>query len=191
MVRAHAVHEKHQLPTLLGNGRQVQTLSGKNKAHDLSETKGLQASPGLQSSSGPPPMSEAEQELMRAVFGEDVKKARELLCEHGASLLSGNGCGITSTAILYAAEAGNVDMCELLVAHGGVEVFNKGFDVHKLGPADYAEKGGHPQLALHLKAMESRVRKRGSKPEKPNVPGLGGKQGFKAGNGDKSNRLFK
>jgi hypothetical protein len=108
-------------------------------------------------------MSEAEQGLMGAVFGQDVKQARLLLCEHGPSLLSGHGGGgITSTAILYAAEAGHAEMCDLIVAHGGVEVFKKGIDVHRLGPVDYAQRGGHTQLAEHLKAMEARVRKKGS-----------------------------
>merc|ERR1712224_772519 len=85
---------------------------------------------------------------------------RELLNEYGPSLLAGQGCnGLTATAILYAAQFGFEEMCEVLVAHGGVQVFEKGRDIYKQGPAEYAEKGGHLQLALHLKELESRTRK--------------------------------
>jgi len=107
---------------------------------------------------GPPPMSEAEKDLMAAVCGGDLQKAEELLTEHGPSLLSGHGGGgITTTAILYAAQSGNKEMCDLLVARGGPEVLEKARDIKNKGPAEYAAKGGHEELASHLKNLESKT----------------------------------
>lgn len=106
---------------------------------------------------GPPPLSDAEKDLMGAVCGGDLEKAEALLSEHGPSLLSGHGGGgITTTAILYAAQAGNKEMCDLLVAYGGVQVLEKGRDIKSRGPAEYAEKAGHGPLASHLKSLESK-----------------------------------
>lgn len=179
-------HDKHPLPNLLGNGRQRRpsvglidqgkprrpsagsidpTLQSKDAKSQMPRRNSAPAACDPQSANGdyanpgPPPMSEAERDLMRAIYELDAKKARKLLCQHGGDLLSGHGAGgVTSTAILYAAEAGNEELCELLVAHGGAQVLEKGLDINRLGAADYAEKGGHHQLAAHLKAMEARVR---------------------------------
>jgi hypothetical protein len=105
---------------------------------------------------GPPPLSDAEKDLMSAVCGGDLQKAEALLTEHGPPLLSGHGGGgITTTAILYAAQSGNKAMCDLLVAMGGPQVLEKGRDIKSRGAAEYAEKGGHTELASHLKTFET------------------------------------
>merc|ERR1712072_1217029 len=94
----------------------------------------------------PPQMSVAEKDFMAAVFSGDLKSVRELLCKHGPSLLMGHGCGITATAILYAAQAGNKDICDAIVDHAGVSVLSRGRDVNNFGAAEHAEKEGHLQL---------------------------------------------
>merc|ERR1712146_625476 len=73
-----------------------------------------------------------EKDLMGAVCGGDLKKAEELLSEHGPSLLS----GLSSHAIAHTARAGKREMCDLLLAHGAVQG---------------SKKGGRKQLPSHLK----------------------------------------
>lgn len=163
MMRMQLAHEEHTLPTLLGN-RQRQTAKEKPNAKGRSESL---PGPRVRSSSsmavpakklpGPPPMCEVEKDLMRAVFAGDLKTVRELLYEHGPSVLSGRGSGITPTAILHAAQAGNRDLCDLLIAHGGARLLRKGRDVKGQGPAEYAERAGHDQLAAHLKALHGKT----------------------------------
>merc|ERR1739848_263245 len=106
MVRLLPLHERQPLPNLLGNNRQPQ-VSEKPKARGLAESKDAKCAAVANGLPDPRPMSEAEHDLMRAVCGQDVQKAKELLRAHGPSLLSGRGGGgVTSTAILYAAESG-------------------------------------------------------------------------------------
>lgn len=66
-------------------------------------------------------MADAEKELMGAVCSDDLKKAEALLSEYGHSLLG----GLSSHAVIHAAR-NNPKMCDLLSAHGGVQIHNKG-----------------------------------------------------------------
>lgn len=173
------------LPTLLGNHRHQQTsakpekkgsvpakvsadaLRAKDaKVHFGGEPHHVKVHSGGEPHHTSPhltvPMSAAEKDFMAAIMLNDPQEAKELLKLHGASLLSGRGgCGVTKTAILYAAEAGNQVMCDLIVAHGGVEALQNGRDIHNQGPSDYAEKGGHQNLAIHLRTLESRKKETG------------------------------
>jgi len=157
------------LPTLLGNHRHQQTSAKRAKdakVHFGGEPHHVKVHFGGEPHHTPPhltmPMSAAEKDFMAAIMLNDPQEVKELLSLHGASLLSGRGgCGVTKTAILYAAEKGNHVMCDLIVAHGGVEALQNARDIHNQGPSDYAEKGGHQNLAIHLRTMESRKKETG------------------------------
>merc|ERR1712224_200624 len=112
----------------------------------------------LQTSPERPQMSAAEKDFMAAVMSDDLKSVTELLHKHGPPLLMGEGVGsITKTAILYAARAGNQNMCDVIIDCGGVQVLSQGRDINDLGPAEHAEKAGHLELALHLNDLEKKV----------------------------------
>jgi len=103
---------------------------------------------------GPPPLSEAENQLMHAVASCDVPSIERLLQTHGPKLLSGaGGGGITSTAILYAARAGDREICETLVRLGGPEVL-AAHDFKGRTAAEYADTAGHSEIAKMLRRLE-------------------------------------
>lgn len=90
----------------------------------------------------------AEKDLMGAVHGRDLRKAKGLLCEHGPSLLG----GLSSHAIFYATQPGNQKMCEILLAQDAGEVAKKGRDFKKEGLVRHVGKGGHETLPSFMKA---------------------------------------
>eukprot|EP00746_Dinoflagellata_sp_MGD_P125487 gnl/MRDRNA2_/MRDRNA2_60248_c0_seq1.p1 gnl/MRDRNA2_/MRDRNA2_60248_c0~~gnl/MRDRNA2_/MRDRNA2_60248_c0_seq1.p1 ORF type:complete len:391 (+),score=69.48 gnl/MRDRNA2_/MRDRNA2_60248_c0_seq1:71-1243(+) len=81
-------------------------------------------------------VAKAEKEFMSAVIRNDVKRAEELLSEHGPSLMSSFG----SLSILNIARnnlgsnyALSNKMCELLIAQGEVPISKHGCDIKKGG----------------------------------------------------------
>jgi hypothetical protein len=159
---------QHPLPTLLGSNRQQQT-SAKPNAQQRAASKGSRCAAPLQKLPKTPQMSVAEKDFMAAVMTGNIESVRELLCKHGPPLLMGHGGGITTTAILYAAQAGNQDICDAIVDHGGVQVLSRGRDVNNLGAAEHAEKEGHLELALHLRSFEQKPKELANMHRRPAV----------------------
>jgi len=116
------------------------------------------------------PLSDTEKEFMAAVMSGDLNTVEELLCKHGPPLLEGHGGGgVTATAILYAARAGNQDICDVMVDKGGVQILSRGRDVNNLGPAEHAEKAGHLELALHLRSLDKKSKELANMHRRPSI----------------------
>jgi hypothetical protein len=109
-------------------------------------------------------VAKSEKEFMSAVIRNDVKRAEELLSEHGPSLMSGFG----SLSILNIARnnlgsnyALSNKMCELIIAQGEVPVSKPACDMNKGGLEKHAGKellgktfkeGQENQAAAHRSA---------------------------------------
>jgi len=104
----------------------------------------------------PPPISQLEDALFEAVLQGNIDETTRLLHQYGIGLLHSPGGGGITTVILYAAQAGNSEMCELLARVGGAEVLRT-TDINGKTAKDFAREAGHEALAGRLERLREEM----------------------------------